>query len=314
MATTEVYPSGFNPKDLLFSPNTPAADLVTGYFNIDFARAISDRDRRAEFADQPTSVHYRIHWRTNFVEVIFCPPPGDIEYTLHIRELGYDGSIADEEFAAREPPHSVGRNLPTHLKLRSAFICDHYARFDASPPETTQHLDDLAEYKRVRALQYGSVKHDARGILLPVMDLDQHVRMIETILVTVFDYMLAICTEIPDGAAVLKYALEHVQYPDHSLTHWPFGFLGYVHQLACRWLLDLRWCGPDRIRPPVSVVEPRIEYCPPQSKFDGAYMMEDLGRFAVRTDDDDDGRHAAGSSGDAAAEEEEKEDVACHDD
>ncbi|KAJ3346865.1 hypothetical protein GGF32_007228 [Allomyces javanicus] len=284
MSTTEVYPSGFNPKDPLFTPDTPAAGLVTGCFPIDFSCAIADPERRAEFADQPTTVHYRIHRRTNFAKVTFCPPPCDIEYTLHIRELGYDGSVTDEEFAAREPPHSAGRALPTHLKLHS--------------------LADLAEYKRIRASQYGSVKHDARGILLPIMDLDQRVRMIETILVTVFDYMLAIFLRIPDGAAVLKYALEHVQYPDHSLTHWPFGFLGYVHQLACRYLLDLRWCGPDRNRPPVSVVEPRIEYCPPQSRFDGAYMMEDLGRFAVRTDDDKDCGHTAGSSGDAADVEE----------
>ncbi|KAJ3349256.1 hypothetical protein GGF32_005729 [Allomyces javanicus] len=305
--TNEVYPSGFNPKDPLFKPDTPATGLVTGYFPIDFSCAIADPERRAEFADQPTTVHYRIHRRTNFAEVTFCPPPCDIEYTLHIREFGYDGSVTDEEFAARELPHSAGRTLSTHLKLRSSFICDHNSRFDASPPETTEHLTslaDLAEYKRIRALQYGSVKHDARGILLPIMDLDQRVRMIETILVTVFDYMLAIFLKIPDGAAVLKYALEHVQYPDHSLTHWPFGFLGYVHQLACRYLLDLRWCGPDRIRPPAGVVEPRIEYCPPQSKFDGAYMMEDLGRFAVRTDDDDDGGHAPGSSGDGADVEE----------
>ncbi|KAJ3345865.1 hypothetical protein GGF32_008066 [Allomyces javanicus] len=215
---TNARPSIFNPKESLFPADTPASDLVTGVFLIDFSRAISNPDLRAKFAAQPTSIHYRIHKRTNLAEVKFLPPPGDFEFILHVRDFGYDGPLTDEDFAARVPPDSVDAGLPAHLVTRTHFLNDVDSRLG--------HFG-------------GRVKPNAQCVCLPVMNDEQPVRMVETMLVTIFTYIVDICAAHAGEADVLRYAAEHVEKPIPRVWH-ELGLLGTAHYLACEYLLDLK--------------------------------------------------------------------------
>ncbi|KAJ3374878.1 hypothetical protein GGF31_005600 [Allomyces arbusculus] len=236
--------SVFNPKEPLFLPDTPMVDFAVGSFRVDFSRAIPNPEHRVKFATQPTIVCYRIHRVTNFAEVVFEPPPGKVSFTLHIRDLGYDGPLSDEEIYDMQPPESHGWDMPQHIMIRRQFLNDATSRFDFLPKPDCIKSMSSQEYNQFRLARYGDIVYDERVVTKPVMDQEQRIRMVETTLVAVFDYMVDILEQHPDGSA-LMYAARCMEEPHCGWFTRGYGYLGsVVHKLACKCLLDLRWSGP----------------------------------------------------------------------
>ncbi|KAJ3361184.1 hypothetical protein GGF32_007739 [Allomyces javanicus] len=239
-----VRQSVINPKEALLPPNTPMTDVAVGQFSINFARAIPNPGYRAQFANQPTIICYRIHQVTNFAEVVFCPPPGKISYTLHIRDLGYEGPLSDEEIYDLQPPESHGWDMSEHIMIRRQFLNDYTSWFDRLPKPDCIKSMTSQEYDEYRAAWYGDIVNEDRVVTKPVMDQEQHIRMVETTLVSTFDYMVDILEQHPDGPA-LNYAARSIEDPPDGYTTACYGYLGsVVHQLACKCLLEFHWSGP----------------------------------------------------------------------
>ncbi|KAJ3345864.1 hypothetical protein GGF32_008065, partial [Allomyces javanicus] len=98
------------------------------------------------------------------------------------------------------------------------------------------------EFKQFSRARYGYITADPRIGTKPVMDEEQRIRMVETTLVAIFDYMVDIIEQHPYGSA-LVYAARSIEDPHFEM--WHDGYLGsVVHDIACKCLLDFRWSGP----------------------------------------------------------------------
>ncbi|KAJ3365506.1 hypothetical protein GGF31_008531 [Allomyces arbusculus] len=257
----DIRRSPFSPKNPLFPPSTPASDLVNGTFTINFTRAIDDPAYHAEFADRLT-VWYRIHKRTTFAEVTFCPPPCTIDPIYRL-----------------------------HLRLRVEYLTDVWLRHDEmlqyDKTLWPEHARDMSngDFEQYYLRQNGYLMRFEDGKVLPVMDSEQRLRMAEATLVLIFKYMVNIFAQHKNGIA-LKYVAAHVSSPLHACEYRIWGYLGFVHQLACKYMLDMNWSGPDGVERGYWIVHPQIAF----ESADRApgYIVYDHGELVVRTQEDAD--------------------------
>ncbi|KNE67394.1 hypothetical protein AMAG_11860 [Allomyces macrogynus ATCC 38327] len=119
----------------------------------------------------------------------------------------------------------------------------------------------------------------------PLMDEEQRVNMVETVLVSLFEYMIDICAKNP--CSVLDYAAQHCHKPVY-LTTSLMAYIGFLHQLTCKCLLDLRWAGPAGDLRNFTYERPvSVPFHPYHGFLEKAFMLKDLGLRVVRDDEFD---------------------------